>query len=286
MDKKVLVYQAYGLEDVIRQTQFSIVSLLTQLKSPTSLEIWVYTDRKDIFDRYFGTHPSIRYVEITMDQVRKWRGSIDFVHRVKVEILQDAGKKFQGGLFYADGDTYFLSDPNEIFSQVNDRYSLMHIAENALIEGKDPLSKKILKFCKKNQFDIRGEHVAVGPSTVMWNAGVLGISEHNKKLLPLVLELTDQMHSMYQKHVMEQLAFSFFLQTRSDVQAADHVIYHYWNQKPEYQAAIDKFLDETKTVETGIKSYGSFPWPARPQAKKKKLGVSWSKIFRWTHRPS
>lgn len=286
MDKKVLVYQAYGLEDVIRQTQFSMISLISKIAKPGSVEIWVYTDRKDLFTPYFGSYPHIVYKEITMDQVKKWRGAIDFVHRVKVEILRDAGKQFDGPLFYADGDTYYLSDPTEMFSHVNDRYSLMHIAENALIDGKDPLSKKILKFCKKHQFDIHGEHVAIGPSTVMWNAGVLGISQNNKKLLPSVLELTDQMHSTYQKHVMEQLAFSFFLQTRSQVQAADHVIYHYWNQKPEYQATIDRFLNDTKFLETGLKEYAKFPWPAPPAPKKKKLGAgAWSKILGWTHRP-
>lgn len=285
MDKRVLVYQGYGLERIIRQTQFSIVSLLAQIQAPSSLEVWIYTDRRDLFVSFFGSHPQIFYREITLDQVKKWRGSIDFIHRVKIEILQDAAKQFDGPLFYTDGDTYFLADPTPLFSHVNDRYSLMHIAETQLIDGKDPLSKKMLNFCKKHQFDIHGEHVAIGPSTVMWNAGVLGFSQNNKALLTSVLELTDQMHATYQKHVMEQLAFSFFLQTRSTVQSAEHVIHHYWNQKPEFQTAIDRFLNETKNIETALKEYKNFPWPAKPASKNKKLGArTWSKILGWTHR--
>ncbi len=278
MEKKILVYQAYGLEDVMRQTIFSIVSLLSF--SPRNIEILVYTDDVKKFEGFFGKHPQVKLVEINKDQIKAWRGTIDFVHRVKVEILMDAAKKFVGPIFYCDGDTYFLSSPEQIFSEVNNRISLMHIAENALIEGKDPLSKKILKFCKKNQFDVGGDHVAIGASTVMWNAGVLGISEANKSLLPLVLQLTDQMHTLYKKHVMEQLAFSFFLQTRSSIKAADHVIYHYWNQKDEYQKKIDEFLIQNTTIETALTSYAGFEWPGPPQPKKKKRLFSIPKIFK------
>lgn len=270
MESRVLVYQDYGLQDVIRQTMFSIVSLLKKIEESERLEVWIYTDHKTIFTDFFGDHPRLRYIEITKEQIQKWRGQINFVHRVKVEILKDAGQKFKGCLFYCDGDTYFMSSPSHLFSRVNDRYSLMHIAENALDKGKDPLSKKILKFVKKHHFQVHHELVGIGPSTVMWNAGVLGLSEKNKALLDLVLELTDQAYSLYQKHVMEQLAFSFFLQTRSEIVAADSVIYHYWNQKPEYQAAIDQFLAETQNVEKALEKYPDFPFPGPPRPKVKK----------------
>ncbi|MEZ0392279.1 MAG: hypothetical protein ACAH59_08700 [Pseudobdellovibrionaceae bacterium] len=270
MEKQVLVYQAYGLQDVIRQTMFSILSLLRKIDPTDTLQIWVYTDNKKVFSDFFGPHPKIQYVEITTEQIQKWRGKINFVHRVKVEILRDAGAKFNGSLYYCDGDTYFLSSPQPLFQKVNSTTSLMHIAENALDQGKDPLSKKILKFVKKQHFQIKNELVGIGPSTVMWNAGVLGIAEENKKLLPLVLELTDQAYTLYQKHVMEQLAFSFYLQTRTKILSADSVIYHYWNQKNEYQSAIDRFLEETKSVAKALESFDQFPFPGPPEPKKKK----------------
>ncbi len=270
MEKKVLVYQAYGLLEIVRQTQFSILSFLKNRELDDLTEIWVYTDQKNRFVEFFGDHPQIEYVEITKDQIQKWRGEINFVHRVKVEILKDAASKFQGCLFYCDGDTYFMSSPKSLFKKVSDRYSLMHIAENALDAGKDPLSKKILKFVKTHQFQISNEFVGIGPSTVMWNAGVLGISEKNKYLLSLVLELTDQAYSLYQKHVMEQLAFSFYLQTRTTVLPADSVIYHYWNQKDEYQASIDGYLLDNPSVEKALENYANFAFPGPPQPKKKK----------------
>lgn len=270
METKVLVYQAYGLNEVVRQTIFSITSLLKHIDAKDPLQIWIYTDQKEALSRFFGEHQRLKYINVTADQIKKWRGKIDFVHRVKIEILQHAGQQFKGSIFYCDGDTYFLSSPSQLFSKVNVSTSLMHVAETALDLGKDPLSKKIFKFIKKHHFQIENELVGIGPSTVMWNAGVLGISEKNKSLLPLVLELTDQAYSLLQKHVIEQLAFSFFLQTRTKILPAAPVIYHYWNQKSDYQKAIDLFLEKSGNVEKALENFDSFPFPAAPRLSKKK----------------
>lgn len=273
MDAKVLLYQAYGSPEIIRQTMFSMVSLLKYLPKEDPLQIWVYTDQKAVFENFFSSHPKIHYVEVDNEKIKKWRGKIDFVHRVKIEALIDLGHRARGCLFYCDGDTYFMASPSDLFNRVNPSTSLMHIAENALDQGKDPLSKKILKFVKKHHFQVQNELVGIGPSTVMWNAGVLGIATENKKLLPMILELTDQMHSLYQKHVMEQLAFSFFLQTKTKILPADSVIYHYWDQKPEYQKKIDQFLSLYSNVDKALENWEKFVFPGPPVKKQKKTWI-------------
>jgi hypothetical protein len=278
MEKKVLVYQAYGSGEILRQTGFSALSLLKNILPTDDLEIWIYTDNRPFFENIFGQNQKLKLIDITMDQVQKWRGQIQFVHRVKIEILQDAASKFKGGLFYCDGDTFFRESPMPLFNRVNDRTSLMHLAEGALDQNKDPLSKKILKFTKKHHFQVRNELVGIGPSTVMWNAGFIGISEKNKSLLPLILELTDQTYSLYQKHVMEQLAVSFYLQTRSTVLPAQDIVAHYWEQKNEYQKAIDLFLTENPNLEAAFHHWDRFQTPAPPvKVEKKPL---FKKIFR------
>lgn len=279
----VLVYQAYGREDILRQTIFSMISLLHVLKNDSPIQIWVYTDNRKLFEAYFktvigGRAPRVRIEEIHAEQIQKWRGAIDFVHRVKIEILKDAAHKFTGSLYYVDGDTYFRKDPTELFSQVGDSASLMHIAENALDKGRDPLSKKIAKFVKKNVFQLNGQSVQISPSAVMYNAGAIGISQNNKKLLEQVIQLTDQMYALYPKHIMEQLAVSFVLNLHSKIIEADKIIGHYWNQKPEYQSAIDLFLQKNPNLESADQKYGQFNWPPPAEIKIKKS--FWSTIFR------
>lgn len=293
----ILIYQAYGREDVLRQTLFSITSLFSVLDQKSPLHVWVYTDNTKLYAEYFGDlvngdSARIKLIEVTAQQIQKWRGTINFVHRVKIEVLMDAAPRFLGPIFYVDGDTYFRADPTALFSQVNDEYSLMHIAENSLGAGRDPLSKKIAKFVKKNLFVLDGsklgdgkndgqhpsEHVQMTSETVMWNAGALGVSQKNKSLLPRILALTDKMHSLYPKHVMEQLAFSHYLQTFTKVFSGDSVIGHYWDQKVLYQEAIDDFLIQNKNWRLAKTAYAHFVWPP-PQVIKPASSSRVSSIF-------
>lgn len=271
MLKKALVYQAYGIDEIMRQTQVSIVSLLKVISDESALDILIYTDNKNYFSEFFKKHPSIQIIEINKEQIRKWRGEIDFVHRVKIEILIDAAKRTEGALYYSDGDTYFLKCPLKLFDEVNDRVSVMHVAESILEDANDPLTKKIYKFTKKHHFHVGiNDAMAIGSSTTMWNAGFIGISHKNKELLPQILQLTDQMHSLYQKHVMEQLAFSYILQINGEIRPANQEILHYWDQKPDYQLEIDRFLKEHSDSKVAVSHFDQFIRPKKVVQKKKK----------------
>jgi hypothetical protein len=225
----------------------------------------LYTDQPLFFNDFFLGETRVHVEAVSMEQISRWRGAINFVHRVKIEILMDAARKFSGPLFYADGDTYFLSSPTSLFSEVNEQTSLMHIAESSLAKGKDPISKKMSRFVRRNVFLVDGQGCKIDPQTTMWNAGVIGVAEKNRNIFSKILQLTDEMHAKYPKHVTEQLAVSYFLQTTTKVIPADQVIYHYWNQKPEYQIRIDRFLEKNVKLEGAIKAYSSFDFPERPE---------------------
>src|SRR5690606_36012654 len=136
----------------------------------------------------------VDYVEMTPETIKKFRGAIDFVHRVKVEVLMDAAKRFPGPLYYVDGDTIFQDDPSSVFANVSDGVSLLHVAENSLEQGKDPLSKKLFRFFRKNTFTVNGKALSIPTNTIMYNAGAIGLSRANVDFLPEVLELTDVLY--------------------------------------------------------------------------------------------
>lgn len=268
----VLVYQAYGRQDVLEQTQFSVVSLLSVLQNSSPLRIWIYTDNPQLFENFFAEpirQDRVRVVSIPAQQFKEWRGKIDFVHRVKVEVLIHAARQFQGTILYVDGDTYFREDPTSLFMSVDDSTSLMHVSEAQLNLGRDPLTKKICKFVGRNEFIVFDGSIKMSQQTVMWNAGALGISEHNKKLLPLILELTDRMYELYPKHVMEQLAFSYYLQTATRLMSGEKVIGHYWNQKDEYQQAIRTFLITYGQSTSAQLNINDFQHPKLAEARQK-----------------
>lgn len=230
----------------------------------------IYTDKMAELGRYFAGEPKVKLVPITAEQIKAWRGEIDFVHRVKLKVLELAAQSHQGPLLYLDGDTYFLTHPDQLFAKIDDRNSLMHIRESSLGEAKDILTKKIAKFVKKRNFMVAGESLHIPPSCEMWNAGVIGLSHKNTALFGPMIELTDRTYSEYQKHVMEQLAVSYFIQKNTVVHGADSVVFHYWANKGGFDRAISDFLSKYQDFSSGKHNYSQFSWPPPPPEKKKK----------------
>lgn len=269
MEKIKVVYQAYGRKDIVQQVFFSIASLRAQVSahSPQPL-IHIFTDNKATIMEFVGDDKNILVTEFSQEQLQTWRGEIQFVHRVKLEILKQAFVDWDGALVYLDGDTVFLGDPLPLFDKINAKTSLMHIFESSLGKPQDPLTRKVAKFVKGKSFKISGQTTTVGPDTEMWNAGVIGIDSSNKGLFNAMLELTDQLYAAYPKHVMEQLAVSWALKNNTSLLPSDDLILHYWNQKPEYDQAISDFLVKNPSL---IAATANYPQFVRPPLKAPKL---------------
>lgn len=282
--KSIVVYQAYGPTYILEQNLFSVLSLFRQHKDFTQVEkILIYTDNQSYFASYLGNCPQVQYEPITPERLADWRGDIQFVHRVKIEMIMDAAVKFpHHNLFYLDGDTYFTKDPSSLLFQIDAHHSIMHEPENVVNLGKDPLSKKVAKFLKKFEFEHEGEKIKIPVSMTMWNAGVLGISPAFFPNLKFVLNLTDQSYEKYKKHVMEQMAFSYFLASQSQIISGSEYVHHYWRQKDEYGALIKQYLGMHPNLNAGLKNFDSIRWPLPPVPKKtfyQKLTRKLSKYF-------
>src|SRR4051812_28433236 len=111
--KTVVVYQAYGREDILQQNLFSIISLFKKHEGLSAVhKILIYTDNPKFFQKFLGPQDLIQYEHMNPERLEKWRGQIQFVHRVKIEMLKHASQLFPNqNLFYMDGDTYFMQDP-------------------------------------------------------------------------------------------------------------------------------------------------------------------------------
>jgi len=221
-----LLYQAYGSPDILNEALFSIISYLRQ---PAGATVLIYTDNAAHFKAVLGEAPGIEYVFIEPAQWRAWRGDIDFVHRVKIKVLQHAAAHYTGNLLYVDTDTVFTQPLTEIFAALGRGERFMHVAEGRLGDG-NPLNRKINRALQQ----AGGAALAggpIGPATQMYNAGVLGLRSPDAPLLAEVLALTEQLYRLYPKHVMEQLAFSTIWARAGAVREAAPWVYHYWNLK-------------------------------------------------------
>ena len=274
---RFFVYQAYGKVEILQQTLFSVVSLLSFLRQHGDCGIVIYTDQKQYFVDVLGDLDLISYEPLTAEKIAVWKGQIQFVHRLKIEMLLDVAQKRDGRFIYLDGDTYFLSDPRNLFDQISNGQTLMHLPEGQISLLRDPLSKKLRKFLRRESFEIGGKSYAISPDLIMWNAGVIGYASAHQPLLRRILELTDQTYTKYQKHVMEQMSVSEVLQKNGAVRRTDEVIFHYWNQKDEYQKLIVDFLGTHRKVDQLLEAYSKFQFPAPPPPKR----TFWEKLKMW-----
>ena len=247
-----VVFQAYGNKAICYEAIYSIISLY-RLGDNQNYQILIYTDNKAVFEQYLSQIPII-YEPITTQQIKEWRGEKDFVHRFKIKMLQDFFSKYAGNLLYVDTDTVFREPLTEIFIQISQGQRFFHIEEGQLDKQKGILAKKIVRFLEKNEFanqpinelkpiPTNPNSLKISTTTVMWNAGVIGMNSNQKNLLDTILWLSDVMYEKYQKHVMEQLAFSYCLQTNHTIKPTDYAIYHYWFFK-EFRIPLEKFFDE------------------------------------------
>ncbi len=224
-----LVFLCYGNERVFRECTYALLSLsrLYQTGLPDNLEIWIYTDNQDWF-RSFKENPlPLHYRQADKETIKGWRGKIDFVHRVKVEVLKDFTKDKNGNILYVDTDIVFTHPIDKMLADINNDALYMHTLEGRVSDGSNPIFRKLNRFL--------GDERKIGDKQLnnmaMWNAGVLGFNTKHKELLDKVLKFTDEEYAKFPKHIMEQFAFSVYFQVTAEVKAAAPYIFHYWKLK-------------------------------------------------------
>lgn len=280
-----IIYQAYGHEDILREALYSILSLFHASPewAKDQVMLVIYTDQAAWFKaRIDQATYHVQFEEITPVLLQEWRGSIAFVHRVKIKVLQDFFSKYSGNALYVDTDTSFLREVKPLFDAISQGKLYMHTLEGKISTRKDPIFRKLYRFLPKNSFQVAGQSVQLSVETEMWNAGVLGLNKQYAHLLEEVLTLTDEMHQRYPKHVIEQLAFSYVLRKQGPLTAAEEVIFHYWKFK-EFRQILAVFFEyaQDKTFPQLIQLASNIP-PSeliKPKLARKKPPF-WVKFWR------
>lgn len=254
------VIQCYGKERILREAKFCVLSLLKFIKEDANYKIVLYTDNNSFFD---DIRDHVVFEPMLPEMVQQWKGEHNFVHRVKVMMLIDFVSKYKGKFLYLDSDTWFKKSPQQLFETIDESNAVMHLPEAQLKSNANPVIKKIHRFVKANTFTLdNGETVKIPVEYSMWNAGVIGLTTQAKPIIERVLELTDKMLLAYQKHVMEQLAFSYYLQKDFTTHRSDDTIEHYWHFCNIAEEPILDFFDsiEGKSIDAKIQAVQNFNW--------------------------
>ncbi|MBD0403457.1 hypothetical protein [Flammeovirga sp. EKP202] len=244
--KNILIYQAYGIEDILNECIYSISTLT---KFDVEIEcIVIYTDNVSYLKEKLPPQFQYQFKELNDSLIKEWKGKHSFVHRVKIKLLQDyiinglSNESSTVNLLYLDTDTTFIQSPNTLFQKIENNILLMHDNEGVIDKVKGNLIfKRLAKFLRKR----KGARVEVKPSQVMYNAGVLGFKNTDLPLLDQVLQLTDEIYDEYPQHISEQLSFSviFSHQGERHLEIVKPEIFHYWNFK-EFRGVMKEFFEK------------------------------------------
>lgn len=243
MNKELhIVFQAYGSEQNLQECLYALLSFSrVHTTLPEAWKIHIYTDQPGWFDQQ-QTDLSLELHLMDQNLLRQWRGEINFVHRVKIALLQDLAAQVQGSILYLDSDICFLRPVTELAIRLEAGELFMHIAEGRPSEEPNPILRKLNRFLKQQgAISIAGQQQKIDPRTTMWNAGVLGFPVHKAALLQQVMEVTDTIYPRFPKHVVEQFAFSCMMQQAGAVHSAAPYILHYWNFK-EFRLYLASFF--------------------------------------------
>ncbi len=226
-----IVTQCYGNEGVFLECAYCLLSL-SRLYNPeqlSNLQIWVYTDNPGWFKMFKDCSLPVYFRAIDHNTIKAWRGRIDFVHRVKIELLKDFTKDKNGNILYVDTDVIFTHNIDSLFQNIRAGKLYMHVNEGLVSSKSNPMLTKLDAHLRDNS------HLKVNGRPVnelsMWNAGVLGFNTVYRYLLDEVLAYTDAEYPAFPKHIIEQFAFSVYFQQTGVVKCASPYILHYWNLK-------------------------------------------------------
>jgi hypothetical protein len=244
-----LVIQSFGREYEYRRAILTILSFYAHCPLPVEqTRVLLFTDRPEYFSSYLSGLP-IDFILLTPEKINDMRGKIDFLHRIKIAVIEEAFKKTEGNIIYADSDTFFIADPLPLLKQLAPAKSFMHILEYRFEEMRHlplPMGKTFRAFLNhiesRSFYDANGQEFKINREDISWNAGVMMFHSSHVRFIPDVYALTDQFYPETKNHACEQYAFSLLLQRNTEIKACEKVSYHYWYRVK--KQIVDLFLRE------------------------------------------
>ncbi|RPD49907.1 hypothetical protein DNI29_03690 [Hymenobacter sediminis] len=236
-----LIYLAYGSEAIRSEALYSVLSYYEQVGiPPVDTGILIYTDDAEAFQKVLGNRTSISYPLIAPEQWQIWRGAADKVYLLKIGVLEHAAEHCPGNLLFLDTDTIWRRNPTPLFAAIAGGQFYMHQNEGRLISG-NTLSRKVYRHLKAHQWQVGGKTFRVTPQTELFNSGVIGLRSDKAYLLQEVMALAEQLYATYNKHMMEQLAFSLRFAAEGSINDVPEYLWHYWNLKEARPALVQIF---------------------------------------------
>ncbi|MBL7711032.1 MAG: hypothetical protein JNL13_01140, partial [Chitinophagaceae bacterium] len=158
----------------------------------------LFTDKPGWFAPYLQDFP-VQYVLLTPEKIKTMRGEIDFLHRMKIALIEEAFQLSGTHLLYSDSDTFFLGNPAAYFAGLDESKSYMHLHEYEFEYLRNmalPAGKTFRDFLdiieNRKIFLSDGSELPLNACHSSWNAGVMLLHAAHSRWIPDVYTLTEQ----------------------------------------------------------------------------------------------
>jgi hypothetical protein len=251
-----LVTQSFGKESEYKRAIFMIWSFWAHTRQFS--DVILFTDAPEYFSPYFRDKP-VHFELLTAEKIVQMRGEIDFLHRMKIALIERAFHLIKGNMLYVDSDTFFTNDIRPLYHEVSPDKAYMHLLEYDFESMRNvPLPagasfRKFLALIESQVFHLSNDKsLHVNTKQNSWNAGAMLLHYNHARLLNDVYALTDQIYPVTQNHASEQYAFSIILENNTLLQPLDTYIFHYWHRVK--KGVMDLFLRKRISMDWAQKS--------------------------------
>jgi hypothetical protein len=258
--QKTILYLSHGGSKYHDQTRYSLLTLLALLleRNRNDFRIAVYTDRPD----QLPAHDLVQAVRVSPGDLAALRGPLDYVHRIKLDILRRAVDTLGAPLIYVDSDTRWLELPDEPFAALSGSAVVppapgeersgpgarapsppcyLYKIEGAISPTFFPQYFHLLQ---RKQAQLTAWRLPAEPPWTMWNSGTVGIPRQSAGFFDDVLRVNDELlpHVGF-RNCVEQLALSLVAASRFEIRPFDACLEHWWSYGSELPILLRRFYD-------------------------------------------
>lgn len=252
-----LLFLSYGIGPHQVEVEYAIRCLKIHSSQLSAEQILVYTDNPSYFEKL----PATTYL-VPTSQWQEWGGLQNFNHRRKILALDHALQASNDSVLLLDGDTWLIKPLARLQSRIGPGRGVMHIREGQINDVRSPLYEQLRQLLQSE----KGRQSGIPLEAWMWNAGVVGLHPQQRPLLQEVLQLTDHLCQSSSLHILEQLAFSWVLSQRIELQEAADVVFHYWPpylHKP-FRQKLPMIMNRASTLDESQQARFLYSFRPRP----------------------
>lgn len=282
-----LLYFSLGSGGFIAETRFSVMSAARFRGDGADWRIVVYTDQPELYD---DLPVELRHVNRAWEE--EWIAPHRYVFRFKMKVLgHSLGLQGTERSALVDGDTYFVSSPEELFRRIGPGRSVMHLLEGHPAPRELNALSRVLDATEL--VDSTGASWNVARDEVFWNSGVVGMHRADLALSAEAIALNDQMiehgfaadtdttrERFWHDTLTEMVAHTVVLGRRTRLQEVRDLVVHYWpsDMSNPFQSHLERVMSDTSL--TPEEQFTAL-WPHRPRPNLERRAKRFAKRLLW-----